>query len=48
MNKVIKECIAVGCVPPARYRNGRGVSMTETETPPGQRPPVDRQIPVKT
>ena len=39
-----QECIPVGCVPPAFYR--RGVSLTETPTPPpGQRPPTLGQRP---
>ena len=44
----IKECIPVGCVPPARYRTGEGVSLTET--PPWPRPPprTNSQTGVKT
>ena len=52
--KIKRECIPVGCVPPARYRTG-GLSNRDPpgqrpsgQRPSGQRPPGQRPLPLDT
>ena len=37
-----KQCIPVGCIPPARYRTVVSENPPWTDNPPGQRPRPDR------
>ena len=47
-NCVKQRSIAVGCVPPTRYRTGGGGVSVRGEVSLDRHPPVDRQTPVKT